>query len=239
MKLNNPIIQQWVRAGILFNAPPAAQSPDLERLLLETVRVCPDDPRLFILVVTWLSEYGSYVARHRLKHLALCGLDGQDRSVLGVLLETAIEAGAPGELRSVLAACEPADAPVPLFVADRGEKTARSIVESTATEASRRWNLLLQPVALKPESIRPPAWVLQHNPSYRDRALRKGDLRCSIVETLSRDADVVGSESELARLCSASRTAVRHALDELHREGLDLRRRSRPNRRDQPISLVG
>ena len=236
--MNERTIQQWVRAGVLFGASPARQSPDLERLLLDTARVCPTDPRLFVLAVSWLVEYGSYIARHRLKELIRNELDAESRSVLGVLLDTAIDAGAVGQLRIALDECRPGESEEPLFAADRKDDVVREAVRESATSTSRRWKRLVQPFEPKRESLRPAKWILEHNPEYRDRALRKGDLRCSILETLNRDIQTANSESELARLCGASRTAVRHALDELEREGVDLRNRTRRNRRDQPIGLT-
>ncbi|MEX2212701.1 MAG: hypothetical protein WD768_01150 [Phycisphaeraceae bacterium] len=232
------LIARWVRAGIAFNIGPARHTPDLERLLLKTVRFCEQNSRLFIMVATWLTIYGTYVARHRLKRLALAELTADERAILGLLLESAIDAGATGELRTVLEACAPAAQPRPLFIIDRN-KVTQPLVKKEATAASRRWNLWIQPFELKRNALRTAAWVLATNPAWRDRALRRGDLRCSILESLRHDAPAgrVQSESQLARLCGATRTAVRRALDDLEKEGHTLRTKTRTNRRDQAIYL--
>lgn len=62
----------------------------------------PAHPRLFILAVTWLSAYGIYVAAHRLKQLAIDELEPEHRATLGLLIDTAVEYGAPKNLSHIV-----------------------------------------------------------------------------------------------------------------------------------------
>ena len=71
-------------------------------------------------------------------------------------------------------------------------------------------------IELKRDAVRPLEWILARNPGYRSRLVRKGDLRCSILETLKHTPGrAVGSVSELARLCGATRVATARAVEAL------------------------
>lgn len=214
----------WSRAGVLFNVPPArSRGPlDLEQLLVDTARECPADPRLFIEAVTWLTQYSTFVAAHRLKRLALEQLEAEDQATLGLLIETAVEHGAQKYLRkTVTTGLATAPEPGPLFDVDRD--WLKHTLESDATALSKAWGRWCQEIELKPDTLRPADWILTKNPSFRERAVRKGDLRSSILETLQRDVDEAVSELELARLCEATPVAVRTALAELMLESERLR----------------
>lgn len=214
--LTHNLAPQWSRAGVLFNVPPSlSRGPlDLEQLLVDTAVECPADPRLFIEAVAWLSQYSTCVAAHRLKRLALEQLEPEDQATLGLLIETAVEHGAQKYLRKIVTAgLETAPEPGPLFKVDRDWFTED--FEDDATDLSREWGRWCQEIELKPDTLRPADWILAKNPSFRERAVRKGDLRSSILETLQRDVDEAVSELELARLCDATPAAVRNALVEL------------------------
>lgn len=225
---------------MLFNVKPAKVSPDPERLLLDTARLCHANARLLTLAVTWLAAYGTYIARHRLKHLIIEELETEYRPVLGLIIDTAVVAGAYRELRTVTEPCVPASEAESLFDVDRVNPAYAALVEQTATPQSREWKRWIQPFELQQDALRPATWILKRNPQYRDRALRKGDLRCSIIEVLKRDTEggFVSSESELARLCSANRIAVRRAIDDLAIEGIDLRNTKSIDNRSTPLRLV-
>ena len=56
---------QWSTLGVAFDTAPvgsAGHDIDLERLLLETARLAPAMPRLFVMAVTWLQVYGDALA---------------------------------------------------------------------------------------------------------------------------------------------------------------------------------
>lgn len=221
--LTHNLSQRWSRAGVLFNVPPTrSRGPlDLERLLVDTAHECPADPRLFIEAATWLSRYSTFVAAHRLKRLALEQLTPVDQATLGLLIETAVQHGAQKYLRKVVTPGLPiAPEPGPLFDVDRTWFAAG--FEEDATELSRHWGRWCQAIEAKSDTLRPVQWILSRNPSFRERAIRKGDLRASILETLRRDVTQAVSELELARLCVATPIAVRHALSELLLEVTEL-----------------
>ena len=214
--------RDWARLGVLFNCRASRRTPDLERLLLDTARACPDNARLLPLVVTWLSQYGQFVARHRLKRLVQTELEPEHSSILGLIVEEAITAGGTRELLIVSEVCEPRRPAGPLARARRAEASLVEVAKRQASEASARWGAWAPPIEPKPDAIRSVSWLLEHNPELRERIVRKGDLRVSIIETLRRDAPggTVSSEVALANLSGATRAAVRKALGALCLEGV-------------------
>ena len=233
------IESQWARLGVLFNCAPAPRTPDLERLLLATARELAGNARLFPLAVTWLVEHGASVARHRLRRLVISELELAHRPVFGLVLESAIEHGAGRELSIAAEPCRPATPERPLFDAARGAVALEAVAARHASGLSRRWGVWAPEVVLKRDALRPGEWLLAHNASFRDRMIRKGDLRCSILESLRRDTSgSVGSESELARLSGATRAAVRKALASLVREGEVTTFCPPGNRRDHGVSVA-
>jgi len=232
---------RWARIGIGFEVEPADRTPDLERLLLDTARASEADPNLFSWAVSWLSVYSNFVARHRLKHLVETELDDWHQPILGFLIAEAIEHGAAYELHIASDVCKPAEEKRFLFEiqARLTRGTLRDAFIEQSSPRAEPWHLWAPPVEVRTDALHSARWILDRNPPYRDRIIRKGDLRCTILETLRRDvADHrVRSESELARRCSANRIAVRDALDALEQEGYALRSKQRHNQRDTPIHL--
>lgn len=235
-----PIESTWASLGVYFGAPPGRPSPDLERLLLDTARRCAAHPRLHVIAVSWLAVYADFVARSRLKRLVVDELEAEWRPALGLIVEEAIGLGAPSELLAAIERCTPAAPPGPLSTEFRASAALRAIAEAGASETSRRWGLWAPPVRVKGEALRPSSWILRHNPGYRDRLLRKGDLRCSIVEALRLDTPHAEAPSELAlaRLCGATRAAVRKSLRSLELENDAVMAPRREDRVRRPIRLV-
>lgn len=231
--------RQWAQIGVLFGCEPSGSTPDLERLLLDTARKCPENARLLPLAVTWLVLYGQFVARHRLKRLALDELEAEARAVLGLLIEAAVERGGTRDLLIVSEVCGPRASPVPLSKVQRGRPALERIAERRASELSRRWGIWAPPVALREDAVRPALWLLTQNPEYRERIIRKGDLRASILETLRRDVPrhTAPSVSALTRLSGATRTAVHKALRALELEGVVTVGKTPPNERDHAVVL--
>ncbi len=233
------LIQRWTNVGVLFNVKPRhhPDGVDVERLLVDTARACASNPRLFILAVTWLTENGIYVATHRLKRIATDELSVDDQAALGLLIDTAVEHGAPKSLSKIVcSALATASQPEPLFEVDRGPLA--SLIANSATPLSKQWGRWIQPIELKPEAVRPARWILHANLDFCARAAHKGDLRTSIVQTLRRDVGREAvSESDLARRCGATRAAVRAALTDLEHELAELRITRCQGRRGTQISL--
>ena len=79
---------------------------------------------------------------------------------------------------------------------------------------------------------------MEQNPTLRDRALRKGDLRTSIMESLLHErAGRADSAAQLARLSGATRAAVRKALARLVAEGEVVLEPRPGNQRDVQVRL--
>ena len=88
-----------------------------------------------------------------------------------------------------------------------------------------------------PTMVQPEPRVLSMNPWLRDRAIRKGDLRCSILESLRFDAPgSVPSAATLARLTGTTRAAVNKALRFLYAEGDVTIRLREGSRRDYEVA---
>ena len=213
------LIAKWTRLGAGFRARPARQSPDLERLLLNTARLASQNARLFILAATWLCRYADLVARHRLKRLVADELEPEHRPVLGLLLATVREETGTTHFNSVIRECSPAQEPRPLFEIERRNDKLRRLAKRHASPISREWNLWTRAFGPKIGALRPVRWVLKRNPGYRSRADLKGDLRASIIATLAEDPRAGESELRLTRECGATRSAVRDSLDDLETAG--------------------
>lgn len=226
---------------MLFGTTPSRRSPDLERLLLDTVRLAPTNARLFVLAVTWLSQYANFVARHRLKRLVLTELEPEARPVLGLILDLAIQHGAAGNLNIAANVCGKATPPRPLFDIHASSDTRRQFAQRAACAAAKRRDLWTADVDLKLDALRPASWILEKNPSFRERAIRKGDLRATILETLRHDipGHEVPSELTLVNLTAANHLAVSAALDDLELEGACHRRPNAEDRRRHQVQLLG
>lgn len=233
-----PVEARWARLGIAFNCAPARRTPDVERLLVDTARALPANARLLPLVATWLTQHGALVARHRLGRLAADERDTGVRAALGLLIEVAIEAGAPLTLCVATGACGPQPIAEPLSIASRRSPALAALARRRASPLSVRWGLWAPALAPRPEAVRPAWWVMEQNPTLRDRALRKGDLRTSIMESLLHErAGRADSAAQLARLSGATRAAVRKALARLVAEGEVVLEPRPGNQRDVQVRL--
>lgn len=231
--------RDWARISVLFGCEPSREPPDLERLLVNTARKCPDNVRLLPLAMTWLVEYGQFIARHRLKRLVQTELEPEPQAILGLLIEEAVRHGATRELLIVSKECHPLSPAVPLSRVQRDNASLAHISERRASELAQKWGVWTPAVEPKPDAIRPVTWLLNRNPEYRERIIRKGDLRVSILETLRRDlpGQAAESESALARVSGATRAAVRKATGALQLEGAVSMKTSTANARDHSVCL--
>ncbi|MFO0875214.1 MAG: hypothetical protein U0575_14755 [Phycisphaerales bacterium] len=223
------IVRDWARIGASFNVEPAPATPDLEQLIVDTVRAGRDHARLLIVAATWLRAYGALVARHRLARLAVSQLGETERAILGWLIDESL--GANRRYREVRAVCRPASRLRSVFRVHERHADLLERLERSASPHARRWNLLAESLPDKPDALRATAWILRNNPSLALRALLEGDLRASILAAIEHDGDAGASELELARRCGASRAAVRNALTRLELAGHVDRRRVGRNTR--------
>lgn len=222
------IISKWTRIGAAFDAIIAKKTPDLEQLILDTAEVVPLDPRLLTVAASWLATYPEFVARHRLAASAQ-HVSNEHKPKLGFLLALASERAATSHFKSTIDQC-PAQQPArPLFKVQQDNPVWRRIAESEASAIAKRWGLWCQQIELKTDAIRPAAWIIEQNPTFFDRAVLRGSLRLSIIETLRHNPDAGISELQLSKACAANRSAIRSAL-----KGLDhacyIEREERGNR---------
>ena len=223
------IIADWTRAGAGFAAQPAEESPDLEVLILATCRHIPEEPRLFVVVASWLCRYYELIAKHRLVALVVERLEPELEPILGLLLDTVGTQTGSDHFKGVIAVCAAAETAGPLYVFQRNSELLAKIAHKQASTLSKKWNLWADEFVPKTDAIRPIEWVFEHNPGYRVREVFGGDLRASIVGTIESDQDAGESELELIRRCHASRDAIRKALDRLERYGHVERKRNGRN----------
>jgi len=224
--VNEPLLSQWVRLGALFNVQPSDSTPDIERLLLDTAAALPSIPRLLPVCVTWLAEYYRLVCRHRLAGLAAQSKTADISAALGLLLQTAAEIAKIDHFNLAVKQCTPITTPKPLFEADRLSDSLAALAHRKSSPLGLHWGLWCDPVQIAKDTIRPLAWLLDKNPSLKQRAIFSGNLRASILQTLADNRQAGQSESQLARHCFATRKAIRDALD--HLEFCQLIRRRTP-----------
>ncbi|MFZ4575112.1 MAG: hypothetical protein ACOYN0_11985 [Phycisphaerales bacterium] len=230
------LLRQWTRLGAGFTSDQSHESPDLERLLLETAREAPGMARLFIMAATWLHRYGDLIAKHRLKRLIRDELERQHRPTLGLLLDIAQQGTHPAQFASVIRELAPAPEPRPLFEVERSSPTLAERSRRRASPISTRWGLWCQEIEFKDDALRPASWLMARNPGLITRADFRGDLRASVLAALEHDAGAGLSELSLARTCGGSRAQVRSALDNLELTGKAHRTRTEQDRRTH-ISL--
>lgn len=209
------ILSQWARLGAFFNVEPSEQTPDIEKLLIETAGLCPQMPRLFTVCVTWLTRYYRLVCRHRLAKFAAEIPETETSAVLGLMLSLTKQYTGTDHFNLVIKQCKPIAPAEPLFVLDRKSDALANLAESRSCELGQQWGRWCEAVELKDDAVRPLHWLMDQNPSMQYRALFGGNLRVSILETLAFNPDAGQSESALARHCLATRKAVREALDHL------------------------
>jgi hypothetical protein len=210
----------------LFNQTPTRTTPDLEQLVVDTARTAENDPRLFIMAATWLSQYGYFVAKHRLSRMVAKDLNPREQATVGLLIDFARQFGkrALSFLPGVVRDCRPVVPPQPLFAVDRSNTGFAKLVAAHACEASKRWGLLTDELEPAFDALRPVEWILDHNPIFRIRARFRNDLRLSILMCLEYEDPSGASEAELMRHCGVTRRAMHNALDTLWQAG-DVHRR--------------
>lgn len=229
------LISGWTRLGAGFSAAELEETPDVERLLLETARLSGAAARVFIMATTWLNMYGDLVAKHRLKRLLRDELESEYRATLGLLLDIAQRGTHPAQFASTIREIEPNPCPRALFEVERGSEALSDRARRQASDISRRWGLWCEEFEFKRDALRPASWVMSRNPRLIARADFRGDLRASVLAALEHDPDAGASELALARRSGGSRAQVRSALRNLEITGKAKRVRTDHDRRTQII----
>jgi hypothetical protein len=212
------ILSQWSCLGIAWNVPPCRGTPDVEELICRSMPLVPTNPRILVMVASWLLRYWRCVGRDRLKVLAQ-QTSARDRATMGLMLETVDGWLASAVFRTVyqdLATLAPSE---PLLNADRERPALRHLIQVEASAMSRRWGVLCLPFEQKLDAIRPDSWVFEHNPRLRVSSLFKGALKTSLLAALGRPGAKI-SVTRLARECGVTRKAVYEAMDDLAFSGV-------------------
>ncbi len=215
------ISAEWARVGGGFTVEPARSPVDIEDLLVRSAAQAPADARLFAVAATWLSVHHQLVNVRRLGRM-LDALEGMPSAAAGAMLSAANEEARSARLVTAARHCRPLAEPRVFF-----ERTASSPVLSTfarenALPVFARWGLWHDELTLKPDAVRPVAWVLEHCPELRVRALLGAGLDGEIVEALRAHPRSI---SELARDSGATYAAAHEAAARLVARGLVEHRR--------------
>ncbi len=141
-------VAAWTRLGASFNVPPAKETPDLERLLLDTVRLASGNSRLFIMAATWLSQYSDYVAKRRLEIVIKDELEERYKPSMGFLLDVVNTHCHRHQLRfrEAIQACHSASIPGPLLKVSRRNSTLMELARQRASALSRKWGCWMEEV---------------------------------------------------------------------------------------------
>ncbi|MBW8016716.1 MAG: hypothetical protein FVQ82_11055 [Planctomycetes bacterium] len=209
------VLMQWSKLGAAFNIKAANTTPDIEQLLIDTAMVLPQNARLFPVAVTWLCKNYRLVCRHRLAGLAARIDDPQTSAALGLLLDTVKSKIDIDHFNIVIKKCKTFKEPQPLFEVDRTNRKLAAMAKTTSCELGIKWGLWSPEPQLKEDTLKPTDWIMNENTKLINRAIFNGNLRASILETLTYDKQAGQSESALARYCGVTRKALRDALDHL------------------------
>ncbi len=209
------VLMCWSKLGATFNVSPVESTPDIERLLIDTAKVLPENARLFSVVASWLCKNYRLVCKHRLGELAARIVEPQTSAALGLLLDIVKSRANIDHFNIAIKKCNPLETPEPLFVVDRSNHQFTEIAKTTSCKIGVKWGLWCQEVQLRDDVLRPLDWIMNENSQLKNRALFNGNLRASILETLVHDRQAGQSESALARCCGVTRKALREALDHL------------------------
>lgn len=209
------VLMRWSKLGAAFNVRPAETTPDIEQLLIDTAIVLPQNARLFPVAITWLCKNYRLVCRHRLAGLAARIDDPQTSAALGLLLDTVKSRIDIDHFNIVIKKCTALKKAEPLFEVDRTNRKLKAMAKTTSCKMGIKWGLWCPESQLKEDALKPTDWIMNENTKLINRAIFNGNLRASILETLTYDKQAGQSESALARYCGVTRKALRDALDHL------------------------
>ena len=215
------VVAEWRCMGVFYGGPDpddAAQPPvDLERLLLRSVELSVDLPRLFNTTASWLHEFGATVALHRLNRLVRSELEPDLQALLGAMLDTAEWGRTEHRFEAVVCTLSPAVEPGSPFRIGRDRPEWIEHFRRRSGDIGRRWRLYLIDDPPRSKVLRATSWIMQRHPDFAIRAEFNGDLRASIMASLWSDEGAGESEAELARCCGGTVEEVRSVLPELER----------------------
>lgn len=208
------LLAEWSRLGILWCVPASRRTPDVEQLIVRSLSLVGRNPRVLILLGSWLSVFWRCVGRDRLVQLALAA-PPMEQAVLGIALETAdvwigssVFSGCAKRLSHVAP-------PYPLLEVERERPALARLSQLEASPVSCRWGLWCRPIEPKLDAIRPVRYVMETNPSLKTRAMFKGSLKTSLLAAMRASGAPPTSPTELAHQCGVTRKAVYDAIEDL------------------------
>lgn len=162
---------------------PAGQTPDVEALLLNTVRRAGGNSRLFIMAATWLKHFADFVAKRRLAMLIRDELENEYQPVMGLLLDwVRTNSGrSHHRYREAIGYCAEAREVGPLLRVNRRNEVLRQLAERRASAISRRWGVWMEEFEVKENALRSAEWIAEQNPGLGIRAICGGDLGATIA----------------------------------------------------------
>jgi hypothetical protein len=211
------LMRAWTRLGALFNTRPAAGRVDLEQLIAETATAARADERLFVMAASWLAEHHHLVDARRLGR-RLDTLDGVSSATAGAMLSMAAqETTGATALSAALSHCRPLENPIPLFPVMKRYPGLLALIRAESLPLFTQWGFWHNDAVLKRNAIRPVAWILQHCPELRIRALLGTGLDTELVELVTEAPRTV---ADVARETGASYAATHAAATRLNGRGL-------------------
>lgn len=212
-------VARWGALGAGFDTGAYPETPDIERLLLDTARCAHRSARLVAMAITWLRHYADLVATHRLKRLVRDELETEHHPALAYLLDASQQGAHQHAFDTITKHIDPAHEPGPLYADQRTGDALRALARRRASAVSRRWGVWADDVEPKDDALRPAHWLMTRHPAMRRRADFRGDLRASVLAALEFDQGAGQSEVALARCAGGSRSQVRNALANLEMTG--------------------
>jgi hypothetical protein len=255
------LASQWVRVGAFFRATAAREPVDLERLILATAHEAPDDERLFVVAGSWLATHHSFVNGRRLATLAKLAKRTTARNesptasaVLGALLTWADGlAGGSTSLAAAAAHCRALSSCRPLFRVMRQFPSLQVTMQAKALPQFSAWGLWHTDDTPKWNAVRPTAWLLDHAPEIRLRAIVGPSLEADVLASIllglpdashGRTVGNVGvTVRDIARHFTVSYAATHDSAAKLASRGLLTRERAGVRQYLRPttiaVSLLG
>lgn len=209
------ILAHWNRLGIMFNVKASEQTADIEKLLVDTAAIIGQNARLLPAVVSWLCRYHRLVCRHRLAKFVSEINSPETLATLGFMLSCVKDKISTDHFNVVIKHCKKLETPLPLFYIDRKSKSLSMLAKSNSCDLADQWGLWCDKVEFRDDIIRQVQPVMKQNPTLKYRALFAGQLKASVLETITHDPQSADSEVALAKACGVTRKGLREAVEHL------------------------
>lgn len=213
------VVARWASLGVMFNAEPSGEAPNIEELLIDTAGQLDQNARLLVMTATWLKQFHAKVFWDQLAALA-APLDDRHSARMGLLTDMSrqyIDDKAP---QAVIDACRPMETPEPLSAVESPRPALARLSRKQACAISKKWGLWTQSIdRLKPGAVRPASWIARRNPTFALRGMLKGRVAARAIVALAEQGMKNVTETQLTRHVGCTRKAMHTALDDLDNSG--------------------